>query len=97
MLGGGIREISCGFVGDILSVKLPHAVRTVEPPMQSAKILEYNIFEYIILAYVGVLWYNSSNTISYTITNNLRVEITLTIYMAYMCEIVSDYFYSRDY
>ena len=44
MMGGGIREISCGFVGDILSSEAA-TVRTVEPPMQSAEILEYNIFE----------------------------------------------------
>ena len=54
MMGGGIREISCGIVGDMFSSEAA-TVRTVEPHMQSAKILEYNIFEYIILAYVGVL------------------------------------------
>ena len=96
MMGGGIREISCGFVGDILSVKLPQFALLNYPCSR----LKYSSITYSSILFshiIGVLWYNSSNTISYTIANNLRVEITLTIYMAYMCVIVSDYFYSRDY
>ena len=34
MMGGGIREISCGFVGDMFSSEAA-TVRTVEPPMHA--------------------------------------------------------------